>query len=228
MSRGFFVALLVVGISLTSVAVFQNAFAEPIYDLGGSFVKSSEWYQSVQLSFNEFVIKQGDGDFKILTLKGTAKPLQTKFEKDESAGFRPSDYALYIDGKRFGPIADRNMSIEQCSPKIFLDCWDSLDDAIQWNWYSENTNPVNFEIDYKVPTNISKDSKIELFYSYERYITGVVKEEERKIGELSQLNTKSSSSQGGGCLIATATFDSELAPQVQKLREIRDSKLLQT
>ena len=37
-----------------------------------------------------------------------------------------------------------------------------------------------------------------------------------------------SKSNGGGCLIATATFDSELAPQVQKLREIRDSKLLQT
>ena len=37
-----------------------------------------------------------------------------------------------------------------------------------------------------------------------------------------------SKSRGGGCLIATATFDSELAPQVQKLREIRDSKLLQT
>ena len=37
-----------------------------------------------------------------------------------------------------------------------------------------------------------------------------------------------SSSNGGGCLIATATFDSELSPQVQKLREIRDSKLLQT
>ena len=33
---------------------------------------------------------------------------------------------------------------------------------------------------------------------------------------------------GGGCLIATATFDSELAPQVQQLREIRDTKLLQT
>ena len=36
------------------------------------------------------------------------------------------------------------------------------------------------------------------------------------------------SSKGGGCLIATATFDSELSPQVQKLREIRDSKLLST
>ncbi len=33
---------------------------------------------------------------------------------------------------------------------------------------------------------------------------------------------------GGGCLIATATFGSELAPQVQQLRELRDSKLLQT
>ncbi len=34
--------------------------------------------------------------------------------------------------------------------------------------------------------------------------------------------------EGGGCLIATATFDSEFAPQVQQLREIRDNKLLQT
>ncbi|AFS81287.1 hypothetical protein NKOR_07100 [Candidatus Nitrosopumilus koreensis AR1] len=33
---------------------------------------------------------------------------------------------------------------------------------------------------------------------------------------------------GGGCLIATATFGSELAPQVQQLRELRDNKLMQT
>jgi len=33
---------------------------------------------------------------------------------------------------------------------------------------------------------------------------------------------------GGGCLIATATFGSELAPQVQLLRELRDNSLLQT
>ena len=34
--------------------------------------------------------------------------------------------------------------------------------------------------------------------------------------------------EGGGCLIATATYGSEMAPQVQQLREIRDNKLSTT
>ncbi len=33
---------------------------------------------------------------------------------------------------------------------------------------------------------------------------------------------------GGGCLIATAAFGSEMAPQVQFLRELRDNTVLQT
>jgi len=36
------------------------------------------------------------------------------------------------------------------------------------------------------------------------------------------------SSDGGGCLIATATYGTELAPQVQQLRELRDNSLLST
>jgi len=36
------------------------------------------------------------------------------------------------------------------------------------------------------------------------------------------------SQNGGGCLIATAAFGSEMAPQVQFLREIRDNTVLQT
>jgi hypothetical protein len=34
--------------------------------------------------------------------------------------------------------------------------------------------------------------------------------------------------ENGGCLIATATFDSEMAPQVQQLRELRDNTILKT
>ena len=54
---------------------------------------------------------------------------------------------------------------------------------------------------------------------------------------LSQQSTNSKSAEensnqqfeeGGGCLIATATYDSELAPQVQMLREIRDNQLMNT
>jgi peptidyl-prolyl cis-trans isomerase B (cyclophilin B) len=37
-----------------------------------------------------------------------------------------------------------------------------------------------------------------------------------------------SGKEGGGCLIATATFGTEFAPQVQQLREIRDNTILST
>jgi len=43
-----------------------------------------------------------------------------------------------------------------------------------------------------------------------------------------EVSSQPTSGDNGGCLIATATFGSELAPQVQQLRELRDNSLLQT
>jgi len=40
--------------------------------------------------------------------------------------------------------------------------------------------------------------------------------------------TSEQNSENGGCLIVTATFGSELAPQVQQLRELRDNTVLST
>jgi len=45
---------------------------------------------------------------------------------------------------------------------------------------------------------------------------------------VSEMQEKSENLDGGGCLIATATFDSELATQVQQLRELRDNTLLES
>ena len=40
--------------------------------------------------------------------------------------------------------------------------------------------------------------------------------------------TPSDGENGGGCLIATAAYGSELSPQVQELRELRDNKIMKT
>jgi len=51
---------------------------------------------------------------------------------------------------------------------------------------------------------------------------------EETVGSFEILSEDELIEEGGGCLIATATYGSELSPQVQQLRELRDNKLLQT
>ena len=57
----------------------------------------------------------------------------------------------------------------------------------------------------------------------EEVVEEVMEEEETMMDE-----TEVTEEEGGGCLIATATFGSELAPQVQQLRELRDNTILST
>jgi len=54
--------------------------------------------------------------------------------------------------------------------------------------------------------------------------TEVMEEEETMMEETEVMEEE----EGGGCLIATATFGSEMAPQVQQLRELRDNTILST
>ncbi|MFB5612583.1 MAG: CFI-box-CTERM domain-containing protein, partial [Nitrosarchaeum sp.] len=55
----------------------------------------------------------------------------------------------------------------------------------------------------------------------------IVGETDVKVPETPVVSTPKDTN-GGGCLIATAAFGSELAPQVQQLRELRDNTILTT
>ena len=77
----------------------------------------------------------------------------------------------------------------------------------------------NYEIQYAIINKVCMpDGSGCTDYRPDRMITQSIME---------NVNT-SSEAQGGGCLIATAAFGSEMAPQVQFLRELRDNTVLQT
>ena len=48
------------------------------------------------------------------------------------------------------------------------------------------------------------------------------------LSQESSIMTEGDTEDGGGCLIATATYGSEMSAEVQQLRELRDNQLLQT
>ena len=97
---------------------------------------------------------------------------------------------------------------------------------------SEITEPdVWYMWDITTMVKENPDSKLSLSVSYET----VSKDHEEIIGFYSKesdfppsLEITLKQQEGGGCLIATATYGTELAPQVQQLRELRDNTLLQT
>ena len=62
----------------------------------------------------------------------------------------------------------------------------------------------------------------------EEVMEEAVEEETEVMEEELMVEETVEDSEGGGCLIATATFGSELAPQVQQLRELRDNTILST
>lgn len=84
----------------------------------------------------------------------------------------------------------------------------------------------------KEPTGEMDDEKLQKLQEENQRLQNLLDEqkkaEEKAVQPQPTATTESNEKEGGGCLISTATYGSELASQVQMLREIRDNSLLAT
>jgi hypothetical protein len=87
-----------------------------------------------------------------------------------------------------------------------------------------DTKPVSAQ---EIPQEITQQKK-ELEDKLNEQSENYKLDEIQEFGNHTITDNVSSNNNKGGCLIATATFGSELAPQVQFLREIRDNKVMST
>jgi len=88
-----------------------------------------------------------------------------------------------------------------------------------WFFISESGKKIDGRYIFGQESSVSKNDLAFSIGSYSENDIGI-KEVEYVGGDVG--------GDGGGCLIATAAFGSELSPQVQFLREIRDNTVLQT
>jgi hypothetical protein len=92
-----------------------------------------------------------------------------------------------------------------------------------------DTNPASFQDD--VPQKI-----IQQWKELENKSNGKIKLENETLDELKEIHNytitddinSDVNKEGGGCLIATAVYGSEMSPQIQFLREVRDDKVMTT
>ena len=146
-----------------------------------------------------------------------------------------------IDEKSFAPgdIVELTGNVEQslAGQPVAIEVKDSAGNVILIRTVTPDDNG-NFVLKFKIPST-AKAGTFEIITNVE--VAGEAFTETKTVGEPSTEDDSIcgegtvmkdgkcvAAETGGGCLIATATFGSELAPQVQQLRELRDNTLLQT
>jgi len=126
-----------------------------------------------------------------------------------SGGFYPLNSLIQVVVITNEPVTIEGISTSQIKQLV------SVEDVSTNGFYIESNSGNNIDVRYLFGKNQSV-SQNELF----------IKLVSMNDNTTTEIN--SNEDLGGGCLIATAAFGSEMAPQVQFLRELRDNTVLQT
>jgi hypothetical protein len=138
---------------------------------------------------------------------------------------------LYPNGDEYQFILNSFKETYSSDYKIFKESVDSFYVGKTKNFSNIiNTNISNTPIFEKSSNSIISEPVIEYTPEPTAEVTsmpncGAGTESVNGICEIIQTTE---TSEGGGCLIATATYGSEMSTEVQQLRELRDNQLLQT
>ena len=131
-------------------------------------------------------------------------------------------------------ITDEGKTIIDGNPAYILRAtgeFENLNDEVREIGFST----ILFVKDNRVYT-IQYTNHLSDYYNYEDEVKELIQSfklinsgpKSTQISETLNQDSNDGESEGGGCLIATAAFGSEMAPQVQFLREIRDNTVMTT
>ena len=165
----------------------------------------AEIQREINISFGKNVDKE--------TIEGSISPMDliqvNEINRSDyfSDGFYPLNSII-----RVLIIGDENLQIKKINTNMKQQL-ESIDDLTDPGWFfiSKSGSKIDARYIFGQESSVSEKNLILSIGSYSET-------DEIIVGEVG----------GGGCLIATAAFGSEMAPQVQFLREIRDNTVLQT
>ena len=148
-------------------------------------------------------------------------------------GISAQEFSLETDNEYYELGSSVKISGTTSADNVIIQIQDPQDETILIR--SIEVKSGSYSLDFNVPTYSSLGT-------YEIVVSTLIDEipnistitisviPQAKIIESPQKQEfeEKTSSEGGGCLIATAAYGSEMAPQVQFLREIRDGKVMAT